>query len=63
MFFYPPSSGISSCVRTGDMPPHLAQPCCVALGRALDSGLVSRLVFKPLFISLLYKDNHYKLEI
>ena len=28
----------------GDVPPHLAQPCCVALGQALDSGLVSRLV-------------------
>ena len=23
----------------GDVPPHLAQPCCVALGRALDWGL------------------------
>ena len=29
----------------GDMPPHLAQPCLVALGRAPDSGLVSRLVW------------------
>ena len=40
--FYPPSSGISSCVRTDDtvMCLHtLAQPCYVALGRALIWGL------------------------
>ena len=28
-----------------DVPLHLVQPCCVALGRAFDSGLISRLVF------------------
>ena len=30
---------------SGDVPTHLAQPCCVALGQALDSGLGSRLFF------------------
>ena len=28
----------------GNVPSHLVQPCCVALGRALDLGLISRLV-------------------
>ena len=28
----------------GDVPSNLAQPCCVALGQALDSGLLFRLV-------------------
>ena len=48
LFFYPPSVGISFCVRTVDMVmclPHLVQPCCVVLGRAIDLGLVSRLVW------------------
>ena len=27
----------------GDVSPHLAQPCCVALGQALDSGLICRI--------------------
>ena len=31
---------------SGDVPAHLAQPCCVALGWVLDLGLVSRLVFE-----------------
>ena len=29
----------------GGVPPHLVQPCCVALRQALDSGLISRLVW------------------
>ena len=50
-FFYLPTSGISSCVRTvwhGDVPPHLAQPCYVALGRALDLGLIRGLHTIPM---------------
>ena len=38
--FIPPQGGLS-----GDVLPHLVQPCCEALGRALDLGLVSRLVW------------------
>ena len=33
--FLPPSRRLSY-----DVPPHLAQPCCVALGRALDLVLI-----------------------
>ena len=36
------------------MPPHLAQPCCVALGRALDSGLISRHGLWALSIGFLF---------
>ena len=38
LFFYPPSSGIASCVGTAGMVTwclHLTRPCCVALGRVL----------------------------
>ena len=47
-FNYPPSSGISSCVRIcwqGDVPPHLAQPCCVALGQCSRVGSWFGLLF------------------
>ena len=43
LFYCLPSSGICSCVRTIDMVmciQNLAQPCYVALGRVLDSGLI-----------------------
>ena len=38
----------------GDVPPHLAQPCYVALGQALDWGLISRHVFRALSIGFLF---------
>ena len=37
------------------MPPHLVQPCYVALGQALDSGLVSRLELRVLSIGFLFQ--------
>ena len=42
--YYPPSSLCQDCWH-GNVLPHLAQPCCAALGQVLDSGLVSRLVW------------------
>ena len=44
LFYYPPSSGISSCVRTVDTMMCLHtwhRPACVALGWALIQGFVN----------------------
>ena len=36
------------------MPPNFAQPCCVALERAVDLALVSRLVLRALSIGFFF---------
>ena len=41
-FYYPPSSGIFSCVGTVGMVTchlHLTRPCCVALGQGINSSI------------------------
>ena len=40
--------------RHGGVPPHLVQPCYVALGWALDSGLISRHELRALSIVFLF---------